>query len=171
MELSGPYSECGQNRAATNQFRRRHIMKKRILALGTAAVLALSLTACGSSQKAETTAAAADKTYNGASQTGVTGSYVSWANSTTGIDAGSYTATATPDENHAWSDGTTAIKSITWTMSAKEVAVTWGTTTTFIYNGVAQGPTASAESGVTGETINITMAKGGGWAAILTPIE
>ena len=33
-------------------------MKKRILALGTAAVLALSLTACGSSQKAETTAAA-----------------------------------------------------------------------------------------------------------------
>ena len=65
MELSGPYSECGQNRAATNQFRRRHIMKKRILALGTAAVLALSLTACGSSQKAETTAAAADTTAAG----------------------------------------------------------------------------------------------------------
>ena len=37
-------------------------MKKRILALGTAAVLALSLTACGSSQKAETTAAAAGTT-------------------------------------------------------------------------------------------------------------
>ena len=109
---------------------------------------------------ATATAAAADKTYNGASQTGVTGSYVSWANSTTGIDAGSYTATATPDENHAWSDGTTAAKSITWTMSAKEVAVTWGTTTTFIYNGVAQGPTASAESGVTGETINITRTTG-----------
>ena len=33
-------------------------MKKKILALSTAAVLALSLTACGSSQKAETTAAA-----------------------------------------------------------------------------------------------------------------
>ena len=108
---------------------------------------------------ATATAAAADKTYNGASQTGVTGSYVSWANSTTGIDAGSYTAIATPDENHAWSDGTTAAKSITWTMSAKEVAVTWGTTT-FIYNGVAQGPTASAESGVTGETINITRTTG-----------
>ena len=109
---------------------------------------------------ATATAAAADKTYNGASQTGVTGSYVSWANSTTGIDAGSYTAIATPDENHAWSDGTTAAKSITWTMSAKEVAVTWGTTTTFIYNGVAQGPTASAESGVTGETINVTRTTG-----------
>ena len=66
MELSGPYSECGQNRAATNQFRRRHIMKKRILALSTAAVLALSLTACGSSQKTEeTTAAAADTTAAG----------------------------------------------------------------------------------------------------------
>ena len=37
-------------------------MKKRVLALGAAAVLALSLTACGSSQKTETTAAAADTT-------------------------------------------------------------------------------------------------------------
>ena len=108
---------------------------------------------------ATATAAAADKTYNGASQTGVTGSYVSWANSTTGIDAGSYTAIATPDENHAWSDGTTAAKSITWTMSAKELAVTWGTTI-FTYNGSAQGPTASAESGVTGETINVTRTTG-----------
>ena len=106
------------------------------------------------------TAAVADKTYNGESQTGVTGNYVSWGGTTAGIDAGSYTATATPNENYAWSDGTTAIKSITWTMSAKEVAVTWGTTTTFIYNGVAQGPTASAESGVTGETINITRTTG-----------
>ena len=109
---------------------------------------------------ATATAAAVNKTYNGESQTGVTGNYVSWGGTTAGIDAGSYTATATPNENHAWSDGTTAIKSITWTMSAKEVAVTWGTTTTFIYNGVAQGPTASAESGVTGETINITRTTG-----------
>ena len=109
---------------------------------------------------ATATAAAVNKTYNGESQTGVTGNYVSWGGTTAGIDAGSYTATATPDENYAWSDGTTAIKSITWTMSAKEVAVTWGTTTTFIYNGVAQGPTASAESGVTGETINITRTTG-----------
>ncbi len=109
---------------------------------------------------ATATAAAANKTYNGSSQTGVTGSYVSWANSTTGIDAGSYTATATPDGNHAWSDGTTAAKNITWTMSAKGVAVTWGTTTTFTYNGAAQGPTASAASGVTGETINVTRTTG-----------
>ena len=108
---------------------------------------------------ATATAAAADKTYNGESQTGVTGNYVSWGGITAGIDAGSYTATATPDENHAWSDGTTAAKSITWTMSAKEVAVTWGTTI-FTYNGSAQGPTASAESGVTGETINITRTTG-----------
>ena len=105
---------------------------------------------------ATATAAAANKTYNGSSQTGVTGSYVSWGGTTAGIDAGSYTATATPDGNHAWSDGTTAAKSITWTMSARGVAVTWGTTTTFTYNGAAQGPTASAASGVTGETINVT---------------
>ena len=44
-------------------------------------------------------------------------------------------------------------------MSAKEVAVTWETIT-FTYNGAAQGPTATAESGVTGETINITRTTG-----------
>ena len=43
-------------------------MKKRVLALGAAAVLALSLTACGSSQKTETTAAAADTTAAGAEE-------------------------------------------------------------------------------------------------------
>ena len=45
-------------------------------------------------------------------------------------------------------------------MSAKGLAVTWGTTTTFTYNGAAQGPTASAASGVTGEKINVTRTTG-----------
>ena len=40
-------------------------------------------------------------------------------------------------------------------MNKKSVAVTWGSTT-FTYNGKAQGPTASATSGVSGETINVT---------------
>jgi|GEM_PF-6949135 len=101
-------------------------------------------------------ASASNKTYNGKSQTGVTGSGITWSGTTSGIDAGTYTATATPDGNHAWSDGTTGAKTITWTMNKKTVAVTWGTTTTFNYNGNAQAPTASATSGVTGETINVT---------------
>ena len=100
-------------------------------------------------------ASASNKTYNGKSQTGVTGGSVIWSGTTATIDAGTYTANATPDANHAWSNGTTGAKAITWTMNKKTVAVTWGATS-FTYNGSAQGPTASASSGVTGETINVT---------------
>ena len=105
-------------------------------------------------------AGASDKTYNGANQTGVTGTSVTWTGTTSAIDAGTYTANATPDANHAWSDGTTNAKAITWKMNPKSIAVTWGTTTTFNYNGNAQAPTASATSGVTGETINVTRTTG-----------
>ena len=105
-------------------------------------------------------AGASDKTYNGTNQTGVTGTSVIWTGTTSAIDAGTYTANATPDANHAWSDGTTNAKAITWKMNPKSIAVTWGTTTTFTYNGQAQAPTASATSGITGETINITRTTG-----------
>ena len=105
-------------------------------------------------------AGASDKTYNGTNQTGVTGTNVTWTGTTSAIDAGTYTANATPDANHAWSDGTTNAKAITWKMNPKSIAVTWGTTTTFTYNGQPQAPTASATSGVTGETINVTRTTG-----------
>ena len=60
------------------------------------------------------------------------------------------------DSNHNNTTATsTAIK-----VNAKSVAVTWGTTTTFTYNGAAQAPTASATSGITGETINVTRTTG-----------
>ena len=105
-------------------------------------------------------AGASDKTYNGTNQTGVTGTSVTWTGTTSAIDAGTYTATATPDGNHAWSDGTTNAKAITWKINPKSVAVTWGTTTTFTYNGNAQAPTATATSGVANETINVTRTTG-----------
>ena len=105
-------------------------------------------------------AGASDKTYNGANQTGVTGTSVTWTGTTSAIDAGTYTANATPDANHAWSDGTTNAKAITWKMNPKSIAVTWGTTTTFTYNGQQQAPTVSATSGITGETINVTRTTG-----------
>ena len=105
-------------------------------------------------------AGASDKTYNGTNQTGVTGTNVTWTGTTSAIDAGTYTANATPDANHAWSDGTTNAKAITWKMNPKSIAVTWGTTTTFTYNGQPQAPTVSATSGITGETINVTRTTG-----------
>ena len=105
-------------------------------------------------------AGASDKTYNGTNQTGVTGTSVTWTGTTSAIDAGTYTANATPDANHAWSDGTTNAKAITWKMNPKSISVTWGTTTTFTYNGQQQAPTVSATSGITGETINVTRTTG-----------
>ena len=105
-------------------------------------------------------AGASDKTYNGTNQTGVTGTSVTWTGTTSAIDAGTYTANATPDANHAWSDGTTNAKAVTWKMNPKSIAVTWGTTTTFTYNGQPQAPTVSATSGITGETINVTRTTG-----------
>ena len=101
-------------------------------------------------------AGASDKTYNGANQTGVTEKSVTWTGTTSATDAGTYTANATPDANHAWSDGTTNAKTITWKINPKPVAVAWETNTTFTYNGQAQAPTASAASGVPGEVINIS---------------
>ena len=56
---------------------------------------------------------------NGTSQTGIKGSNVSWTGSTTGINAGEYSATATPLSNFAWSDGTFASKSITWSIGRR----------------------------------------------------
>ena len=105
-------------------------------------------------------AGASDKTYNGTNQTGATGTSVTWTGTTSAIDAGTYTANATPDANHAWSDGTTNAKTITWKINPKPVAVAWETNTTFTYNGQPQAPTVSATSGITGETINVTRTTG-----------
>ena len=65
---------------------------------------------------ATATATTENKTYSGSSQTGVSGNWVSWTGTTSATNAGTYTAYATPDSNHTWSDGTTTKKTITWTM-------------------------------------------------------
>ncbi len=96
-------------------------------------------------------------TYNGSTQTGVaTGTGYSLSNNT-GIDASSYTATATLSDttNTQWSDGTTAAKSISWSIAKKNVSVSWSKTY-LAYTGSAQAPTASA-TGVPGETLNFTV--------------
>ena len=70
---------------------------------------------------------------DGKSQTGISGSNVSWTGSTTGINAGEYSATATPLSNFAWSDGTFASKSITWPIARRgqTAPVLQGSTTTY----------------------------------------
>ena len=91
-------------------------------------------------------ASAANKTYTGSEQTGVTGSGVTWTGTTKATDAGTYTATATPDGNHAWSDGTTGAKSVSWTMSPKTLTVP-ASPAAKTYNGASQASGISAPAG------------------------
>ena len=57
-------------------------------------------------------------TYDGSSKTGVSsGTGYSLGGTVVATNAGTYTATATPDSNHKWSDNTTATKNISWTIS------------------------------------------------------
>ena len=91
-------------------------------------------------------ASAANKTYTGSEQTGVTGSGVTWTGTTKATDAGTYTATATPDGNHAWSDGTTGAKSVSWTMSPKTLTVP-ASLAAKTYNGASQASGISAPAG------------------------
>ena len=96
-------------------------------------------------------ASAANKTYSGGEQTGVTGAYVTWTGTTKATNAGSYTAYATPKANYAWSDGTTNKKIITWKISPKSITDCTITldTTDYTYNGVAKQPTVTVKDGST----------------------
>ena len=115
-------------------------------------------------------------TYNGAAQyvtvSGGYGGTIYYRTSTNNSSWGSWTTTkpsltdvgtiyvqayVAGDGNH---NNTGATGSVTLRMNPKSVAVTWGTTTTFNYNGGAQAPTAAATSGVTNETINVTRTTG-----------
>ena len=46
------------------------------------------------------------------------------------------------------------------TVNKKSVAVTWGSTTTFTYNGNAQAPAASVTTGISNETMTVTRTTG-----------
>lgn len=91
---------------------------------------------------------------NGTSQTGVTGSTVTWSGTQSATDAGSYSATATPQSNFAWSDGTYAAKTINWSIARRgqTAPVLNGATTTYNItasasvktNGTVEGGTAVA---------------------------
>ena len=68
-----------------------------------------------------------------------------------------YYVTGNSNYNAASNTSSTPVKT---TISPKSIAVTWGTTTSFTYNGGAQAPSASATTGVTGETMAVTRTTG-----------
>ena len=102
------------------------------------------------------TSRAVNRTYNGSAQTGVTGNNVDWSGATSGTNAGSYTAYATPKTNYAWSDGKIDKKAVVWTMSPKSLkdcTVTIGTLE-YTYDGGAKQPSVTVKDG------NVTLANG-----------
>ena len=62
-----------------------------------------------------------NKVYNGGSQSGVGGGYFTWGGETSGTNVKTYTATATPDNNHCWSDGSRGAKNVTWKITAASI--------------------------------------------------
>lgn len=76
----------------------------------------------------------------------------------TRIDAGTQTVTVSLKDpaNYKWPDNTTASKNISWTIETKKVNAVWGSKTTFTYNGKEQAPDVTADSGIPGETLNLT---------------
>lgn len=129
-------------------------------------------------------------TYSGNNQT------PSWSNynsgqmiiggTTSGTNAGSYTATFTPNSNHKWSDGTTTAKSVTWKIGkaagSLSLSATSGTITgknstkTFTVTRSGDGKISASSSNtsvatvsLSGTTVTITS-KGYGSATITVSV-
>lgn len=99
-------------------------------------------------------------TYNGAAQTFTVAATDYYdAVTVTGTDADTYTGTLSLSDkvNTKWSDGTTADKTVTLTIAPKSVAVVWSNAS-LTYTGSAQAPTATVDTGITGETLTLTVA-------------
>ena len=83
--------------------------------------------------------------YNGKAQVGVAaGKGYELTGVTSATDAGSYTAYATLDSNHVWSDGTAASRVMQWTIARKPIAVPTAKAG-LVYNGALQIGVATGE--------------------------
>ena len=116
-------------------------------------------------------------TYNGGSQSPTWNNYntaqLTIGGTTTGTNAGSYTATFTPKSNYRWSDGSTTPKSVSWSigkaagsLSISPASMTLDTTTksktiTVTRSGdgtisAVSNNTAAATVSVSGNTVTVT---------------
>ena len=111
--------------------------------------------------------------YTGKEITGIKSTNYYTVSNGTGTNAGTYSATLSLTDNnyYIWEDGTTTNKTISWEIKPKNIEVVWEEKNTYTYNGKEQGPIATVESGVSGETLNITATKGtnaGTYTSIVT---
>ena len=86
-------------------------------------------------------------TYSGSSQSpswsNYNTTYMTIGGTTSATNAGSYTATFTPKGDYRWSDGTTAAKSITWSIGRATISSVPSQSGSLTYTGSAQSPTWS----------------------------
>lgn len=86
-------------------------------------------------------------TYTGAAQTptwsGYDSSKMTMGGTTSGTNAGSYTATFTPAANYGWSDGSTGAKSVTWTIGRAAIYAVPSQSGSLTYTGSVQSPSWS----------------------------
>ena len=86
-------------------------------------------------------------TYSGQEQSPAWADYdsgkLTLGGTTVGTNAGSYNATFTPTANYCWSDGTTAAKTVAWTIGRAAITAVPAQSGTLTYTGSAQSPTWS----------------------------
>ena len=102
------------------------------------------------------TASAANRVYNRTEQTGVAGVGVTWTGTTKATKAGSYTAYATPDANHAWEDGSYGSKSVTWNILPITVGLKWGQTS-WTFDNQKHSTTCTATGVLSGDECTVTL--------------
>ena len=114
-------------------------------------------------------------TYTGSAQSPVWSGYdaakLTMGGTTSGTNAGSYNATFTPGANYQWSDGTTAAKTVAWTIGRASVGVP-SQSGSLTYTGSAQSPVWSgydAAKLTLGGTTSGTNA--GSYNATFTPVS
>ena len=113
-------------------------------------------------------------TYTGSTQSptwkGYDSSMMTIGGVTSGINAGTYTATFTPIGKYVWTDGTQEAKSVSWTSGRAEVKNVPAQTGSVTYNGSAQSPSWSNYNSsqlTIGGTSSATNA--GSYSATFTP--
>lgn len=113
-------------------------------------------------------------TYTGSTQSptwkGYDSSMMTIGGVTSGINAGTYTATFTPIGKYVWTDGTQEAKSVSWTIGRAEVKNVPAQTGSVTYNGSAQSPSWSNYNSsqlTIGGTSSATNA--GNYSATFTP--
>lgn len=89
---------------------------------------------------------------------------------TTGTNAGTYTAQFTPKEGYKWADGTTSAKSVSWVIRRAVIVISPSQSGTITYTGGAQSP-----SWVNYDTVRMTIGgttsatNAGSYSATFTP--